>query len=186
MEQNLDKTIIEVCELIDKSSKRKFKKSQKIGFAYAYWNITNSDIIDLYNFLARNKNRKNAKYANTIGTFIDDQHISHYRQFGHGIYEQDPKVIADMINSIKENGNWLSQYDIEREFTPKSAYSSPIIYSYLVNGNKFTIDKDRANTVLGMLTEANIPTAKCIVTGGFPYFAQDNMETYIKTFEKRK
>ena len=186
MEQNLDKAIIDVCKLIDKSSKRKFSKSQKITFAYAYWNITNSDIIDLYNFLARNKNRQNAKYANTIGTFIDDQHISRYRQFGHGRYEQNPEVISTMINGIKENGNWLSLYDVEREFTSKSAYSSPIIYSYLVNGDKFTIDKDKANTVLGMLTEANIPTAKCIVTGGFPYFAQDNMETYIQTFEKRK
>ena len=56
----------------------------------------------------------------------------------------------------------------------------------LENDQILTIDRDKANKILGILMEANIPTAKCIVTASFPYYAHDNMDTYITSFQKIK
>lgn len=187
MEQNTQEIIQNVCKLIKTSGTRKFKKAGKLKFAYAYWNLTDMDIVDLYNFLVQHKNSENAKLANTLGLFIDDQYISEYRKFYSGIYNQSPETICKVINSIKTNGNWLSLYDPEREFSPKSTLASPVIYSYLIKDNNvLTIDKERANKILGILTDANIPTAKCIVTASFPYYAHNDMDTYITSFQKTK
>ena len=187
MEQNIQEVISNVIKLINISTNRKFKKAEKLNFAYAYWNLSDIDIADLYNYLASNKSSKNAKLANKIGLFIDEQNISDYRKFYSGIYEQSPEMIFKITKKIKENGNWLSLYDIEREFTPKSTHSSPIIYSYLMpNNTKVTIDEKRASEIVGILTEAKIPTAKCIVTSSFPFYAHGNIDTYIKSFNKTK
>ena len=187
MKQDTQKSIQNVCDLIKNSNTRKFKKDEKINFAYAYWNLTNMDIIDLYKFLVQNKSLKNAKLANRIGTFIDNQNISHYRKFSSEIYEQNPEIIFKAINNIKTNGNWLSLYDTKREFTPKSSHAFPITYSYLMpDNNIFTIDRKKANKIVEILTDANIPTAKCIVTASFPYYSHNDMDTYIKSFQKTK
>ena len=187
MEQDIQETIQSIIELIKKSNKRKFRKDDKLNFAYAYWNLTDKDIVDLYNFLAQNKSKENAKLANTIGTFIDDQYITEYRKFYNGLYDQNEQTILKLTSGIKTNGNWLSLYDTEREFTPKSTHTSPVTYSYLIQDNNvLTIDKERANKILGILMDANIPTAKCIVTSSFPYYAHDDMDTYIESFQKRK
>ena len=187
MEQNTQETIQEVIKLIKTSSKRRFRKKEKLSFAYSYWNLSNQDITDLYIFLAHNKSRENAKLASIIGTFIDDQYITEYRKFYKGLFEQDEQTISKVISNIKTNGNWLSLYDTEREFTPKSTHTSPITYSYLIkNNNVLTIDKNRANKILGILMDANIPTAKCIVTASFPYYAHNDMDTYITSFQKTK
>lgn len=187
MEQDTQKTIQDVYHLIKNSSTRRFTKDEKINFAYTYWNLTDMDIVDLYDFLVQHKNYKNAKLANRIGTFIDDQNISQYRKFRSGIYEQNPKVISKIISNIKTNGNWLSLYNIEREFTPKSSHSFPITYSYLMPDNSvFAIDRKKADEIVGILTDTNIPTAKCIVTSSFPYYAHNDLDTYIKSFQKTK
>ena len=185
MEQNTQELVQEVVKLIKTSSKHRFRKNEKLSFAYSYWNLSNQDITDLYNFLAHNKSRENAKLASIIGTFVDDQYITEYRKFYKGLFEQDEQTISKVISNIKTNGNWLSLYNLEREFTPKSTHTSPITYSYILQGDEIlTIDKNRANEILGILMDANIPTAKIIVTSSFPYYAKDDMNTYIKSLKK--
>ena len=187
MKQDQNKTINQVIDLITKSNKRKFRKSDKINFAYDYWNLTDQDIIDLYNYLVQNKSKENKELATIIGNFVDDQYITEYRKFYNGLYDQDEQIILKVISNIKTNGNWLSLYDIEREFTPKSTHTSPILYSYLMQDNSIlTIDKKRASEILGILINQNIPTAKIIVTSSFPYYAHNDMDTYIKSYQKRK
>ena len=86
-----------------------------------------------------------------------------------------------------DNENWLSLYDTEKEFTPRSTHSNPIRYSYLIGDNqKVNIDKETAHKILGILLENNVPTAKIIVTSSFPYYAKEDMDTYIKSFQKTK
>ena len=63
MEQNTQETVQEVIKLIKTSSKHRFRKKEKLSFAYSYWNLSNQDITDLYIFLAHNKSRENAKLA---------------------------------------------------------------------------------------------------------------------------
>ena len=187
MTENLQETVLKVIELIQKSNKHKFRKNEKINFAYKYWNLTDKDMIDLYQYLAENKSKENEKLARTLGLFIDDQYITNYRKFYNGLYHESSSKIDQITSSIKTNGNWLSLYNEDVEFTPKSSHTSPIIYSYMLkNGQTLTIDKAKASKILGILTEANIPAAKCIVTASFPYFANDNMDTYIESFQKIK
>lgn len=187
MEQNTQEMIQNVCQLIKASGSRKFKKDDKLKFAYAYWHLSDTDIVDLYEFLAQHKSPKNARLANTIGLFIDDQNISSYRKFYSGIYDQSLGTISKVTQSIKNNGNWLSLYDTEREFTAETPHKSPVTYSYLIKDNHvLTIDRNRANKILGILMEADIPTAKCIVTASFPYYAHNDMDTYIESFQKTK
>lgn len=186
MEQNMQESIQDIIKLIKTSNKRKFRKNDKLNFAYEYWNLTDQDLVDIYNYLARNKSNKNAKLASTIGSFIDDQGITNYRKFYVGLYNQDEQTVLKVTSGIKTNGNWLSLYDTETEFVPKSTHTSPITYSYLIGDNVLTIDKERANQILGMLMDANIPTAKCIVTSSFPYYVHNDMDTYIKQLKKRK
>lgn len=187
MVEDSKETIQKVIELIQNSSKHKFRKNEKINFAYKYWNITDKDIIDLYQYLAENKSKENARLARTLSLFIDDQDITNYRKFYNGLYHEDIAKIKQITSNIKTNGNWLSLYNEEIEFTPKSSHTSPTIYSYMLENDQIlTIDRDKANKILGILMEANIPTAKCIVTASFPYYAHDNMDTYITSFQKIK
>lgn len=186
METNELKAIKKVCDLIKKTSPNKFHKQDKINFAYNYWNITDEDITDLYSYLAQNKSKENEKLARLIGDFVDSQKITHYRKFSHDFYNYDLQDILKAGINTKENGNWLSKYDLNREFTQRSTHSSPIIYSYLIQDNKITIDREKAGTILGILTENNIPTAKIIVTSSFPYYAHDDINTYIESFQKIK
>lgn len=176
-----------VCDLIEKTNNHKLRKPDKINFAYNYWNISEEDIIDLYNYLAKHKSNQNKKTARLISDFIDNQNITQFRKFYSGFYDQSSDKILKATAKIKENGNWLSLYNLENEFTPKSTHNSPIIYSYITpNQNILTIDKEKANKILGILIENNIPTAKIIVTSSFPYFAKDDLDSYIESFQKRK
>ena len=174
-----------VCDLITKASKYKFRKKEKIDFANKYWQISEEEITDLYYYLAQNPSKKNKQLARIIGDFVDAQSITYYRTFNKAFYHQELNSILDLTKKIKENGNWLSLYNLEREFTPKSTHTSPITYSYILQGDEvLTIDKNRANEILGILMDANIPTAKIIVTSSFPYYAKDDMNTYIKSLKK--
>lgn len=185
MEKEKLTEIQNVCDLIQQTNKSKFRKQDKINFAYQYWNISEEDITDLYTYLAKNSSEQNKKLARIIGDFIDAQSITYYRKFNNSFYGQNFNQILKATEKIKKNGNWLSLYNLEREFTPQSSHSSPIIYSYLTsNQNILTIDKEKANNILGILIENNIPTAKCIVTASFPYYAKDDMNTYIKSLKK--
>ncbi len=170
-----------------KQKKNKLKKQAQLDFAYDYWHMTDKDIIDLYTYLAKNKSKENKKIARALGDFIDDQNITHYRTFGTSFYEKDEEIIENVTKRIKTNGNWLSLYDTEKEFTPRSTHSNPIRYSYLIGDNqKVSIDKETAHKILGILLENNVPTAKIIVTSSFPYYAKEDMDTYIKSFQKTK
>ena len=172
--------IKDVCELIQKSGTRKLKKDARIKFAYKYWNITDKDLTELYEILIKSHFERKPKSITILGEFMDDQRITNYRTFGADMRYRSLENVLKITEKIRNNGNWLSLYDTEREFNPTSTHSNPIIYSYLVDGDKFTIDKDRANQVLGILMENDVPTAKCIVTGSFPYYAQNDMDAFIK------
>lgn len=187
MENETLTNIQNVCDLIKQTNKSKFRKQDKINFAYQYWNISEEDITDLYNYLAENKSEQNKNLAKIIGSFMDSQDITSFKKFNSTFYNQSLDRILKVNARIKENGNWLSLYDLEKEFTQHQFHSSPIIYSYLTpSQNTVTIDKDKANNILGILMENDIPTAKIIVTSSFPYYAKDDMDTYIKSFQKRK
>ena len=183
-----EKELIEIeniCDLIKQTPKYKLRKNNKIDFAYQYWNTTDKDIIDLYNYLAKSKPENAAYLARTISDFVDNQGITQIRRFYSWFFNQKPDDIIKSTTPIKTNGNWLSLYNIEKEFSSKSTHSNPIIYSYLTdNNNVVTIDKDKANSILGILVENDIPTAKIIVTSSFPYYAKDDMNTYIKSLKK--
>lgn len=177
--------IKQVCKLIKTKAKGKLRKKDKIAFAYQYWNITDQDIVDLYNYLAQNQPRNSVNFARTLGDFMDNQGITPYRKFYSSFFEENINTIMKATTPIKTNGNWLSLYNLEAEFNAKSTHSNPIIYSYLTpNDNIIKIDKGRAKQILGILMENNIPTAKCIVTGSFPYYVKDEMSSYIKRLKK--
>ena len=179
-----------VCELIKETNglkSKKFNKDKKIEFAYKYWNLSFEDITELYDHLAEIYSTESAKLARTIGAFIDNQGITNIRRFNVSFFDQKLETIQNTTAKIRANGNWLSLYDIEREFAKQSTHQNPIRYSCLTqDGNIFRIDRDRANEILGILIDENIPTAKCIVTSSFPYYARNDMDTYIKSFQKRK
>lgn len=179
-----------VCNLIRETNglkNQKFNKDRKIKFAYKYWLLNSEDITELYDSLAKNYSTEAAKFARTIGEFIDHQGITNIKRFGITFFDQDLKAIQNATAKIRTNGNWLSLYDIEREFTPQSTHQNPIRYSCLTkDGNIFRIDRDRAKDILGILVDEDIPTAKCIVTGSFKDYANGNIDEYIKTLKKIK
>ena len=173
-----------VCELIKSAGTKRLKKEGRINFAYKYWNITDKDLTELYEILIKSHWERKPNSITIIGDFLDEQQITNYRTFGTDAKFRSLENTLKTTEKVRNNGNWLSLYNIEREFTPASTHSYPLLYSYLVNGEKFTIDKHRANEVLGILMENDIPTAKCIVTGSFPYYTQDNIDTFIKKLKK--
>lgn len=179
-----------VCELIKETSyfkNRRFNQTQKIKFAYKYWLLNPEDITELYESLALNNSYKAEELARVIGDFMDQQGLTSLRRFNVHFFDQDIETIQNTTSKIRENGNWLSLYNVEKEFTPQGKLNNPIIYSYLTqNGSLFKIDQERANHILGILTEENIPTAKCIVTGSFKDYANGNIDKYIKTLKKIK
>lgn len=179
-----------VCELIKETNglrNQKFNKDKRIEFAYKYWHLNSEDITELYDNLAANYSEEAAKLAKMIGEFIDHQKVSTFRRFGVNFFDQKLNDIKTATAKIRNNGNWLSQYNLEREFTPQSAHHNPIRYSCLTqDGNIFRIDKDKANEILGILISENIPTAKCIVTGSFMPYANGNIDEYVKTLQKIK
>lgn len=183
-----NETIDKTCQLIKSTKGNKyeqFKKPKRIAFAYNYWTLNDEDIADLYYYLAQNKTEENEQSALTIGQFIDNQKIIPVRKFNKYFYNLNLETIESVIERIKHNGNWLSLYDIKQEFEPKESYNSPIFYSYMKNdGTTFNIDRQTASTILGILTEHEIPTAKSIVQASFPYYANDNMDQFIKTLKK--
>lgn len=179
-----------VCALIQEEKgikSKKFDKNKKIDFAYKYWTLNPEDITELYDSLAQNNTNEAAKLARIIGDFIDYQGITPLRRFGYSFFDQQLEDIQAATSKIRTNGNWLSQYDIEREFTKQAENQNPIRYSYLTkDGNILKIDKDKASEILGILIEENIPTAKCIVTGSFIPYANGNIDEYVKTLKKIK
>ena len=179
-----------VCNLIKESNGLKgpkFNKERKLTFAYNYWLLNPEDITELYDELAKKHSVESAKLAKNIGEFIDYQKITNIRRFSSNFFDQDIETIQNVTTKIRVNGNWLSLYDLEKEFNPKVQDQNPIRYSFLTqDGSIFRIDRDRANEILGILIDENIPTAKCIVTSSFPYYARNDMDTYIKSFQKRK
>ena len=178
--------IKDVCELIQNSGTKILKKDARINFAYKYWNITDKDLTELYEILIKSHFERKPKSITILGDFMDEQKITNYRTFGADMKYRTLENTLKTTEKVKNNGNWLSLYDIEREFNPTSTHSNPILYSYLVDGDKFTIDKDRANDILGILMENDVPTAKCIVTGSFREYANGNIDEYVKTLKKIK
>ena len=179
-----------VCELIKETNglkNQRFNRDKKIEFAYKYWNLSSEDITELYDHLAEIYSTESAKLARTIGAFIDNQGITNIRRFNVSFFDQKLETIQNTTAKIRANGNWLSLYDIEKEFTPQSKHQNPIRYSCLTqDGNIFRIDQDRASDILGILVDENIPTAKCIVTGSFREYANGNIDEYVKTLKKIK
>lgn len=179
-----------VCELISKKNPvkhHKLTKDQRINFAYDYWTLSSEDITELYVNLAENYSKEAINLAKIIGEFIDTQKITSIKRFNNSFIDKDLKSIENAATAIRTNGNWLSKYDLEREFTKQSKSQHPVRYGYIKqDGSTLLIDKNRAQNILGILMEADIPTAKCIVTASFPYYAHDDMDTYIKSFQKRK
>ncbi len=190
MEENKITRIKQVCDLINQSAiprSKKLNRKQQIDFAYKYWTGNPEDLTELYDYLAQNYTIQNEKLAHIIGEFINNQQIVTIKKFSNTFYNGSLENILKTTAQVRENGNWLSKYNTEREFTPTAAHRFPTIYSYLTNsGEKFVIDENAANNILGILVESNIPTAKCIVLSSFPYYAHDDMDTYIKSFQKRK
>lgn len=188
MESSKIQTIQNVCDLISKTStarQKKFDKETKIKFAYQYWTENSEDITELYDYLAINHNSQNEKLALIINEFINSQQISPTRKFSNKLYNGDLQKILNTTAQVRQNGNWLSQYNLESEFHKTSLNAHPIRYSYLNKDNQtFTIDQQVAQSILGILIDNNIPTSKCLVTASFPYYANDDMDTYIKSFQK--
>ena len=190
MSENEIITAEQVCELIKQTkgiNSKPFDKDKKINFAYHYWNINSEDITDLYNSLAHINTSQTADMAKTIGEFLDHLNITYIHKLGVNFFNKDIDYIKGVTEKIKNNGNWLSQYNVEREFTKQSQSQFPILYKYIKqDGSIFTIDKNAATNILAIFTSQNVPTAKCIITSSFPYYANDNIDSYIKTLKKLK
>ena len=165
--------------------KRAFNKQSKIKFAYDYWNLNDDDITELYIRLAEEKNEQNYDLAKIIGIFMDLQKITNIKKFTASFYEKDIETIQNSLAKVRENGNWLSKYNVEKEFSATAKNINPIFYSYIRKDQSiFKIDRNAADSILGILIEENIPTAKCIVQASFPYYANDNMDTFVKQLRK--
>lgn len=177
-----------VCNLIKETNgliNQKFNKDKKIKFAYKYWLLNPEDITELYDSLAKNYSKDSARLARIIGQFIDHQKITNIHRFSANFFDQDIEKIQNVTAKIRNNGNWLSLYDIEREFSSQTKSQNPVKYSYITqDGTIFKIDKDKTKDILGILIDENIPTAKCIVTGSFIDYANGNIDEYIKTLKK--
>ena len=185
-----DTQIKQICNLIQTSCipmNKKLNRENQIKFAYTYWNSFDEDITSFYEYLAYNKNEENDELATIIADFVNTQYPTAIKKLSKIIYNGNPEYVAKVCDQIKHNGNWLSLYNLDNEFEQASAFIHPIRYSYLLkSGQTFEIDKDKAQNIIGILTEENIPTAKCIVTSSFPYYAQDKIETYIQKIKTLK
>lgn len=190
MENNKITRIKQVCDLINQTvipRNKKLNRQQQISFAYKYWTENPEDLTELYDYLAKNYTMQNEKMAHTIGEFLNNQQITTIKKFSNAFYNSNLDTILKATALIRENGNWLSKYNIEREYDTTSKHRFPITYSYQTkSGERLTIDKNATNNILGMLIDSNIPTAKCIVLSSFPYYANKDMNTYIKSFQKTK
>ncbi len=190
MENNKITRIKQVCDLINQTvipRNKKLNRQRQISFAYKYWTENPEDLTELYDYLAKNYTMQNEKMAHTIGEFLNNQQITTIKKFSNAFYNSNLDTILKATALIRENGNWLSKYNIEREYDTTSKHRFPITYSYQTkSGERLTIDKNATNNILGMLIDSNIPTAKCIVLSSFPYYANKDMNTYIKSFQKIK
>ena len=176
---------LELIKYFQGDKNHKLNKQEKIAFAYRYWLLNPQDMTELYEDLAKEYSKQAANMAKKLGEFMYLKDITKFKVFTDSLYEKDLDHIMKITSRIANNGNWLSQYHLDDEFELKSNATSPIIFSYIKPDKTiYTIDKERAQDILGILKENEIPTAKCIVTGSFPYYAHDNIDTYIKKLKK--
>lgn len=190
-----DLNIKMITKLIDDSNDSRFRKfnlEQKINFSYMYWKISpDKDILDVYkDILIEKKNNSDKLPRNLllqkqkIRNFINVQGITRF-SFNELFEEYDIETISKRIEDIKNYGNWLGKYDIEKSFDSNNKFGNPVYYSYLLpNGDTFKINKKTANEVIQILEENKVPTTNKIVKEGFRYYANDIIDEYIESLHK--
>lgn len=168
-------------------SQRVLSREEKVNFAYKYWNLTTDDITELYEFLAylhkSIKSDRVDKDIKSLGYGINNLKLANLGYFTHDFCERNMDSITRVTTKIRDNGNWLSKFNLELEFSGKDMIR-PVIYSYQTPKNLVTIDREKASEIVGMLTDKSIPLASCIVKSAYPHFAHDTMTEYIEQLHK--
>ncbi len=174
-----------------KKSPIKLSNSDKIKFAYQYYNeLGNISIIDI---LEKSINDKELRKP--IINFISSNSMRRQQPSRKNI---DVKSNTFSINEILKDicpksfktfsyeynyQNWLEEYDEEEQFNDtKNQYHQKI--SILCKDNTvFTIDKNTARKIKLSLIENEIFPAVCIVKGAFKPVAENTFDQYIKTIK---
>lgn len=75
--------------------------------------------------------------------------------------------------------NWLEPFNEDSIFK-ETKTKHPTYHVYLDNNNNpIKFDKEHASKVKLAIVDQGITPARCIVEGGYPYEAQENLEEYI-------
>ena len=171
--------------------KYKLTPSEKISFAYDFYNITgNISILEiLSNIPEENEELKRpiirfmVKY-NLLKPYPNTKHYS--QVLSQNVLSQ-LKVRNMSINSViheYDYQNWLELFDEDAMFE-ESKTKHPSYHIFLdPNGNPVKFDKELSTKVKGAIIDEGIAPARCIVEGAYPYVVNGTFQEYtdkIKT-----
>ncbi len=174
-----------------KKSPVKLSSSDKIKFAYQYYNeLGNVSIIDILE-----KNINNKELRKQIINFISNNNMRRQQPSCKNIdVKSDTFEISETLKDISPKSfktfsyeynyqNWLEEYDEDEQFKDaKNVYHQRV--SILCKDNTvFTIDKNTARKIKLSLMENEIFPAVCIVKGAFKPTAENTFDQYVKTIK---
>lgn len=171
--------------------KPRFTLSNKINFAYSFYNMVgNQSILDVLD------NTENPDLKHELSSFIvkfnllkpypnvtsewysprPNEEINNQRAQCIGI-----KTITEQYN----HQNWLEPFDEDAMFD-ETLTKHPTYHIFLdENGNPIKFDKPAATNVKLAIIDQDIIPARCIVEGAYPYVAQGKFRTYIKQIKQK-
>lgn len=165
----------------------KFTLSNKIRFAYDFYNIVgNKSILEV---LVENDDT-NQPFKRSLIEFIVEHNL--LRPYPNTGYEFKTKLSNRELNHQRSRSigvrevirqynhqNWLEPFD-EDEIFSESTIKHPAYHVYINPfGEKVTFDKEAAASVKAAVIEQNIVPARCIVEGAYSYVVKGEFNTYI-------
>lgn len=173
--------------------KIKLTPSDKIAFAYEYYNIAgDTSLVDVLKQIPE----ENKALIRTIIKFIIGRNLA--KPFPNSTYEYiNPFPLNDInrqrmqamnvTNIIKEynHQNWLEPFD-ENAIFAETKTKHPLYRIFIdASGNKIKFDKDLAIKVKLAIINQGITPARCIVEGAYPHIVKGTFQEYTNKIKSK-
>ena len=171
----------------------KLTPSDKIAFAYDYYNIVgNTSILEVLTQIPK----ENQQLIRTIIKFIVGHNL--IKPFPNATYEYIKPIPSTEINRqrmqamnvanvIKEydHQNWLELFD-ENAIFAESKTKHPSYRVFLdASGNKIKFDKELSTKVKLAIANQGIAPARCIVEGAYPHVVKGTFQEYTDKIKRK-
>ena len=173
--------------------KIKLTVSDKIAFAYDYYNIVgDTSLVDVLKQIPE----ENKELIRTIIKFIIGRNLA--KPFPNSPYEYINPLPLNEINKQRmqamnvanvireyDHQNWLELFDEDAIFAEtKTKHPSYRIFMD-AGGNKIKFDKDLATKVKLAVINQGIAPARCIVEGAYPHIVKGTFQEYTDKIKSK-